>query len=409
MKKKIVISKTEILIFLLMFPFVKPNCLEVLFPLIDTLFDIGKFVSFCIIIIFTVNSWIHKSDTKAYLWILILLEVWIIFVTALNNPRSFLASVINGGSVVAVCLIIDYYAMRNPVALLKALMSNLGWVVYVNLLTQILVPEGLYLFRGNPCYFLGLNNSAIIYILPAFAISCLYFLCVRRSLRPILLILVSIVSIILGWCATSIVAMIAMVITWLFFTFKITRDKIKLLLIWIISVIIDLLITVTHIMESYTSLSNLIVTFLGKSTTLTGRVYIWDLALVYWAKSPAIGNGYYTTLPFEDSYVSHAHNAYLQYLLISGVVGLVIFILYNFLLIRRFDANCGTSKSGIVLKIAFSALFITYITEACNYPLLFSLYALAGSIPIFNSLEENKKMNPIFHLQHSETIIDTEG
>lgn len=392
MKKKIVVSKTEILIFFLMLPIIKPESLRVIAPVIESLFDVGRVVSALIILTISVGSMRRKSGTKSSLWILVLLEIWIVFVTALNNPSRFLASVINGSAIIAVSMLIGYYANNNPIALLKALMANFEWVIYANLITQILVPEGLYQFRGNPCYFLGLDNSAIIYILPAVTIAYLYYLCLGKSFRPFLLVSVSIVSIIIGWCATSVVGLITITIVWFFLKIiRKSRDKFKLIHIWIISIVIDLLITVVRIMDTFAPLRNFIVNFLGKSTTLTGRTYVWDQAMLYWARSPVLGNGYYTILPYGNTYASHAHNAYLQYLLISGVIGLSIFIMYNFAVIRNFDHNCGTSTSGIIIKASFAVLFITFITEACNYPLLFSLYSLAECIPVFISLEEKQE------------------
>lgn len=392
MKKKIVVSKTEILIFFLMFPIIKPESLRVIAPVIESLFDVGRVVSALIILTISVGSMRRKSGTKSSLWILVLLEIWIVFVTALNNPSRFLASVINGSAIIAVSMLIGYYANNNPIALLKALMANFEWVIYANLITQIFFPEGLYQIRGNPCYFLGLYNCIIFYILPVGIIAYLYYLCLGKSFRPFLLVSVSLVSIIIKWSATSVVGLIAMTIVLLFLRIRKNRDKFKLIHIWIISIVIDLLITVVRIMDTFAPLRNFIVNFLGKNTTLTGRTYIWDQAMLYWAHSPVLGNGYATTLPFGNSYANHAHNAYLQYLLISGVIGLSIFIIYNFVVLRNFDHNCGTSKSGIIIKASFAMLFITFISEACNdYPLLFSLYSLAECIPVFISLEEEQK------------------
>lgn len=393
MRRRLAISRTEILIFLLMFPIIKPGSLRVVVPVLESLFDVGRMISILAISLIVLFSHKSVSKIKSSFWILIILELWIIFVTALNNPNRFLVSVINGGAILAVSMIVVHFAKSSPKALLRALMANFEWVIYVNLITQIFIPDGLYDFRGNPCYFLGLNNSAIIYILPAVTIAYLYFLCFGKKLRPFLLITISVISIILGWCATSVVGLIVAGVMLLLINGKKIRDGVKLLYVWIASVIIDLLITVVRIMDTFPPLRNFIVNFLGKSTTLSGRIHIWEEALLYWRRAPVFGHGYYTTLPYGITYVSHAHNAYIQYLLISGLTGLIFFVLYHLSVIRNFDLSCGLSRSGKAIKVAGAVLFITYITEACNYPLLFIIYTLAECIPIFVSLEDEQNRN----------------
>lgn len=387
------LSRNEILIFLLMFPIIKPDSIREIAPLMETLFDIGRLISVFLILIIYCSTLRKKTGIRSSLWVLMLLEVWIVFVTAVNNPDRLFASIINGCAIVAVFMLVESFSQSDTKALLKALMANFEWVIYVNLITQILFPEGVYQFREHPCYFLGLNNSAVIYLLPAVIISYLNYVCLGSKLRPLLLLMASTVSVIIGWCATSIVGLITLAIVLIFLKTKRTSETFKLLYIWIISIVFDLLISVFRIMEIFPPFRSFIENFLRKSTTLSGRTYIWDQTLRYWARYPLIGNGYDTTLPFEASYVSHAHNAYLQYLLIGGIIGLIIFVAFNLLSISYFDASCGTSRSGKGFKAAFAVLFVTYITEACNYPLLFVLYSLADCISIFVDLEYRSGMH----------------
>ncbi len=393
MKRRAILSRTEILIFLIMFPIIKPGSLRTIAPLIETLFDLGRVISAFFALIIYVYTLRRKSHIKSSIWILISLEVWIIFTTVINNYDRLFDSIVNGIAIIVISMLVESFSQSDTKALLKALLANFEWLVYVNLITQIIFPKGLYQLRGHPCYFLGLDNSSFIYLLPAVIVSYLNHVCLGSKLRPFLLMTASTVSIIIGRCATSIVSLITFIIVFVFLNAKGRRERFKLLYIWIISIFFDLLISVFRIMDTFLPFRIIIINFLGKSTTLSGRTYVWDQALRYWARYPLIGNGYDTIISLGTSYVSHAHNAYLQYLLIGGIIGLIIFVAFNLLSISYFDASCGTSRSGKGFKAAFAVLFVTYITEACNYPLLFIIYALADCIPVFVTLEYGRGMN----------------
>ncbi len=387
MKRKTILSKTEILIFLLMFPIIKPDSIREIAPLMDTLFDIGRLISVFLVLIMYCSTLGKKTYLRSSLWILVLLEVWIVFVTAINNPDRLFASLINGSAIITTSMLVETFSRSDTKALLRALMANFEWVVYVNLLTHILYPEGLYQFRGHPYYFFGSDNVAIKFLLPAVVLSYLNYVCIGSRFRPALLSATSIVTVIIGRSATAKVSFITLAFVFILLSVKKSIEQFKLSYIWIVSLVFNLLISIVRIMDVFPPFKYFIKNILGKSTTLSGRTYVWDQALRYWARYPLIGNGYDTTLPFEASYVSHAHNAYLQYLLISGIIGLIIFVVFNLLSISNFDVGCGASRSGKGCKAAFAALFVAYVAEPCNYPMLFILYALADSIIVFNALE----------------------
>lgn len=397
MKKTIVINKTTTLVFLLMLPIIKPSSLQVIAPVLETVYDIGRVISVVVISLIMFFSRCRKIKFSPSFWTLLVLESWIVFVTVRKNPSWTLLSIINGGAIIAVFMIVAYFVKESPEDLLSALMANFEWLIYVHLFTHIVFPNGLYQIRENPYYFLGLDNSAVIYIIPALTISYLYYQCLGKRFRPIILVAACVASVLIGWCATAVVGLITVAVVILLVNGKALKSRVKLLYIWIASIVFDILITVIRIMDTFPPLRNFIVQFLGKNATLTGRTYIWDEVLLSWSKSPIMGNGYYTTLSFGRRVASHAHNTYFQYLLISGLIGLALFLIYNLLVIIKFDKSCGASTSGKAFKAAFAFLFMTYITEAYSYPYLFVIYALAECVPVFVLMEEkqNQRMRKI--------------
>lgn len=387
MKIKIPCS-TEVLIFLLMFPIIKPDSLREMFPIVENAFDIGRLVSVTVILIIRFNSYVYKSfRVNLAFALLVLLEGWIIVITAVNNPERFTASIINGCAVISVVFIIDCYAHSNPKALIRALMLNFEWVIYVNLLTLLLVPNGLYKFRNHPCFFLGLKNSFFIYMLPALGVSFIYIYYFNCKVRPLILISAILLSIFIGWSGTSVVGMISFIFIYIVLHLSYFGSKVKLLHIWVLSIVANILIAIVRIMDSFPPLQKFITLFLRKSTSLSGRTVVWDEVLKLFKESPIIGHGYGTKVDYGSTFVGHAHNAYYQYLLIGGIIGLVLFILYNYFVIVKFDNLYFRSNLIDLMKCLVGVLFIAFISEACNYPLMFAVYALVLNIENFINLD----------------------
>jgi O-antigen ligase len=92
---------------------------------------------------------------------------------------------------------------------------------------------------------------------------------------------------------------------------------------FLVFIILGLLVNSTQILEA-----------LGRSTTLTGRTTIWNASMELFAERPLQGWGLWGAFspasPIHDYltwWPSHAHNSWVDTLLIGGAVGLVLFIL----------------------------------------------------------------------------------
>ncbi|MCV2357159.1 O-antigen ligase family protein [Paucibacter sp. B2R-40] len=74
--------------------------------------------------------------------------------------------------------------------------------------------------------------------------------------------------------------------------------------------------------------------------TLTGRTEIWAVAFREWQRSPVFGYGPAMWDPyhrFQIGYASafHAHNQFVNVLAVSGVVGMISFLIYLLVLVKR--------------------------------------------------------------------------
>lgn len=143
--------------------------------------------------------------------------------------------------------------------------------------------------------------------------------------------------------------------------------------------IIALLMTVIpifFILETTLDLSNLVLELLGRSSTLTGRVPLWEF-LAGMAENPIVGSGYQSFWLGErlekiwgtiGQTLNQAHNGYLEQYLNLGFVGVAfigIIILSGFLKIRR-QLQEDYPSAVLCLCLVLVALLYNY-TEASFY------------------------------------------
>jgi exopolysaccharide production protein ExoQ len=118
---------------------------------------------------------------------------------------------------------------------------------------------------------------------------------------------------------------------------------------------------------------NLVLDATGKDSTLTGRVQIWHAAIVAISQRPLLGYGYQMfwnrggAITFINPYPNHAHDGYLDILLDTGIVGLLIFL-------------CGFAVS--IWRAG--KLFRENVVNGAKWPLLFLIF-----FGVFNITESN--------------------
>ena len=379
--KRFNLDRQTILIFLLLFPHMKPPSLEYLAPLLETAFDMGRLVSAVLIVLLIVAE--RKKISPALL-LFAALEFWIIAMTALFNRRYVVGAVINCSSVVIVFAIIEYYARRCPDKLLHALMANLGWIVVANLITVIIFyPSGIYSADGNHGdFFLGQKNSFITFVLPAITVALLYF-CSGRRASALIIIGAGAIPVFKVWSATSVVGLLLLGLVLLLGL----RGKNRLLrptIIWLVTVVADYLIAVYRILDRPGPLNTFITQVLHKNTTLTGRTAIWDAFYQMFFRRPITGYGFRKYIDVGDRVFFHAHNSYFQFLLMGGVIALVLFLLYNLAVLYRMERQ-PSSRVTVILTAALAAVYVMHLSEAENSIMSAIVLALANNAAYFDA------------------------
>lgn len=331
----------------------------------------------CVLFVFFL-IYIEKKWTNVFLWI-ICFYGYILFTTSINNYTNIIPYFKINVLPFVLCLVFFLWMNKNPKVLIEAF-EVLEIYVYVNLITILLFPEGLYesgLYTKN--WFLGYKNPQIRTILPILSISIInsYIKFGKISLRVYLLYVASIATFILINSVTSLIGII-------FFTlvlFLFHKDYIKipkflnLLSFAIITLFIDYLIIFYHIQYKF---SFFFTNILNRSLSFTARTTIWNIAIKHINESLLIGHGYMTTNEFANLYgyitYTHPHNYYLYLFTMGGIILFLIFIIgiiiANNQIMRCFDNFC--CKVIFICLISFLIMGISeaLVSTVLLYPML---------------------------------------
>ncbi|WP_374047994.1 O-antigen ligase family protein [uncultured Finegoldia sp.] len=175
----------------------------------------------------------------------------------------------------------------------------------------------------------------------------------------ILLLTISILSILYGKSATSIIGLLIIV-----FCLIIKSSKLSLIHFYFISLSFFTLIVVLgreYKIVYYISM------FFNRSITFTGRTNIWNSALYYINKKPLLGHGLETSLITiaKFNFVS-PHNRYLYILYTGGMLGFALFTYFVFKIWRISKNNYKNYSNNITYRSLYytcCAIFIIFQME----------------------------------------------
>ena len=377
--KKIYLINVLFYLFLLI-PLFKPICLTIVYPKINTLFNYYLVVSSSIILlIYILNCKVNKNTLYMIMFFMILL-----LSTYMNNGNiygCFLCAIKS----LSISFLIDYGLSKNGKSLLIAFEILFSLLIYINFISLIIYPDGMYVssisgYAHN--WFLGFKNIHILYILPAILMSYINCYMDKKncSIRTIILLIVSIISIIKVWSATGIVG-ISLALIYILFNKKIISIKLFNLKNYLIGVIsIFMCVVVFRVQNIF---RYLIVDILKKDLTFTGRTYIWDYVIKYIQKRPIIGYGMeYSDIRFNKGinfHSYHAHNIILEIIYKTGIIGLLLIIFVVKDVIKRLN-EYKTEKISKILSFWILIYMIITLTEAYDLELILFIFTLASNV-----------------------------
>lgn len=364
-------SKQTALIFFILLPHFKPEYFQVYVPIVDSLFNIGRIISGLILIFVLI---VRRQRVSWQLICFMLSQIWLVVNSWSQNGVTngpFLFALSN----VVICLVIENYIKDAAPALIHAFVILFELLLYINLITIILYPNGI---QSHANWFLGYRNAFEITYVFASVCAFIWAEYSGQYVRLFLLMGCIIISAILAGSATGLVIAILLPLLYYSRLYQIKAMQIKVVIAGFLALFFGLVF-----LRAQNYLSSLF-EILGRNVTLTGRIYIWDVAIKSISKSPLFGYGMQSAetraAMVKKAYgATSSHNFILEQLYNGGIVllGLLILsFLHSFAELNKYKNH----RYAHLFLIGAICYFTTMLVESVNYLHLYGFFFLAGYI-----------------------------
>lgn len=364
--------------FLLVFltlPHMKPEYLEII-PAAELMINMLRVISFLIIALW------YVLERKSVSLVVVLVALWRVFLvySTFVHEGALYNSIVESFSIISVLLLYDAaYNKRKPV-FLSAQMFCFELMVYTNLMTEILFPDGLYsLGNGFVFYtkhwFLGYYNTHTKYYFPALLFSWLYKETTGKKIRAYAMLVTVWVAAFRVWSGATIISLGIMVIVYAFFK---NRTRIfNYFNYWALHFLFYIFIILLHLQNYFVWLIDGV---LGKWGSLIVRVNLWDTVMELIRDAPIIGHGILDdvtrTVESGVNFGSHAHNMELEILYQGGLIGLILWILILVIAGRKLYHYRDSAESKIIAT-AFLGWSVHTLVEPFTTPFLMGMFVIA--------------------------------
>ncbi len=378
---KFYISKKNTLMWLflvvLTLPHMNPAYLERISS-IESIMNMWRLMSFAVVVFWTLFIKKHISS------IVIIIAAWelLLFITTLFHQGEVYNSVTAAFSVLSIVLLYDVAHDKGEIFLSSQLFC-FEIVIYINLITELIYPNGLYTessstkaFVGRLYWFLGYYNNHTRYFVPALLFAWLYYQTTRKKGRTLFLTGAIFLSAVLAWSGGTILSLLAMIIVFIFF-----KNRVHIFnyyTYWMLHIIFFVFVI---ILKSQNLFMWLIDDFLGKRSSLIGRMLAWDRTLKIISDSPLFGYGikdsFFRVAEYNVGWAAiHAHNMLLEILYQSGVVGICLWTLIVIIAGKRVYKCCDKEENKII-AIAFLGWCVATLVEPFTSCFLMGMFVIA--------------------------------
>lgn len=363
-----------LLIILLTLPHLKPAYFDEI-PFGDALFNGARVLSFAIVLVWYV--FIRKKVSKI-ITMMIIMEVFLL-INTYSQGGDVYGYLVIFFSTISIAILYDMVEDKKE-TFVSAQLFCYEILIYINFITEILFPGGMYqAFYNHDNFFLGYYNGHDKYFLPALMFAFLYKYMTGRKMRAYTLTVVIYVSALLVWSGGILVELFGMAIVYIFFKNK-TR-MFNFLNYWLINVLFFIFIIVLKFQNLFRWL---IEDILHKWRALEGRMRVWQVEIESIKRVPIWGYGleFSTQRVLRYGWAVHAHNLLLEILHQGGIIYLTLFFLIIIIAGKDIMENKNREPSKII-SIAVLGWCIHGLVEPPTGALYIGILVIAYHCKVF--------------------------
>lgn len=350
--KNIKINMEIILYILLFIPFINMS----VFSQYSNIKEIIRCISLIIMVIF-----LFKKDLKIDKFdiLTIIFSLYIIMISFVNRNLSF------GITVSVLQLFIICRFVKERLKKSNKMLTTL-YILYSVVAVINFIPIIGKNVTENYSYFLGGKNALSMVLIPTLYFISIYSIVKYRkiTIKNLALSMIIIATMFISGSGTGIVLSVIALICMLL----IDKINVNKKVLFIAYIIIFLVVLNLQAFNNIGIIRTIVVDYLQKDLTLTGRTEIWDKVINYITDSFLVGYGKGNSIVSSFSNVSECHNMFLEIMLCGGMILLVNYIL----IIKETFSKCNYSKNKLKNKLNNTSLIFVF---------LFFIIGLTESVP----------------------------
>lgn len=344
---------------------------------------------------------IKKRDV--YLWLCIAFYVIQSLSTFCCNRDYFVEGLRESLCSLCLILLVHLFVVRKNRAGLVNLARLFSIYVILHFLQVMFFPdvfpknEGMLLTQN--IFFLGIRNQVAQQLIPMTGIIFIIFYMKkeRRSLFALIVGVLAILASIQTKSSTCIVAVSFLVL--LYVIVGVLPERIvNIKNVGIGYVVINILLVFTQAVSNLPVVANLLQRFFGKDASFSNRTMIWLSAFNNFKESPLLGIGrrsgkavmtFKAVNEYDTDASYSAHNALLQTIVESGILGLIPLVLIVLFAIKN-ASLCVNKKHLTVILIGVIAVMVSFLMEAYDLPYFLILIGFVNNIKeLYQTFERN--------------------
>lgn len=354
--------------------------------ILHLLFSAARFACFFVVSVQYLRRW----SSTPFGWMMLSYFAVALLLTMIGNG-NIITPVSYGINIFTLYMLVRLYLEPDPQQPLRILSQVFSLIVYLNLITLIINPNGIMPDRN---FLIGGNyNQMGLPLVCAVVTNGLYYrVSGKMLLNTVFLMLATVISPLIVGSMTSTVTIL------IFIVFMcIPYRALQRLGVWMFAVFY--LIFQTFAVYVQTDLSKLtylvffIEDVLHKDMTFTTRTFVWEHVRNLIAESPWIGYGMQDKIWYiEKMNVTTCHNLFYQILVEGGVVLLAVFLAI-FIVSFLKSARLKTTAASTLLFGVVTALFMMTME---SYPIFLTFYLmfLMYFLPEISGSPELSKVKP---------------
>lgn len=308
---------------------------------LDSVLTIWSFL----VLIYTASFFIQKNKMPAVVCWVICYHIILALFTFLDDNPNYGEIIKTAGPAIALCLLTWICITRDAKRYFISASFALGFLLFVNLISMVLFPSGLYITTGveqDINYFLGFDNSFVLWTVPfVFHVATLSIIMQGRLMWwTIPCFVLAFATEAMTWAVTGMITIIlevALVIA--VCTFKKTLSFQSIILISVVAFVLLVILKVQY------HFSNIFELYLNKDVSFTGRVELWNSAIESFLNSPVIGSG--ISNDFLYGIITQPHCLYLEVLYRGGIPLLIVLVLMFIELIKAGKRSNGNQLVAV--------------------------------------------------------------